>query len=218
MNYVSWYDAARFANWLQNGQPTGAQGPDTTEDGAYDMSLGSSVVRKADARVVLPTEDEWYKAAYYKGGGTDAGYWLYPTQSNAAPEPESPPGSGSLGGSANYRDDYYIYHHGTGYIDETYYTMPVGAYTDTEGPYGTYDQAGNVWEWNETSTRSRRVMRGSSFNTWHSSFLRGLATSSLPPTDEVISVGFRVAYIPEPGGITFLACGLASALLWRRRR
>src|SRR5215212_3064537 len=32
VNYVSFWDAARFANWLHNGQPTGAQGPTTTED------------------------------------------------------------------------------------------------------------------------------------------------------------------------------------------
>ena len=35
VNYVSFWDAARFANWLHNGQPTGAQGAGTTEDGAY---------------------------------------------------------------------------------------------------------------------------------------------------------------------------------------
>jgi formylglycine-generating enzyme required for sulfatase activity len=35
VNYVSWGDAARFANWLQNGQPTGSQNLSTTEDGAY---------------------------------------------------------------------------------------------------------------------------------------------------------------------------------------
>ena len=65
VNYVSFYDALRFANWLRNGQPTGAQDDSTTEDGAYDMSLGSQVVRRADAQVFLPSEDEWYKAAYY---------------------------------------------------------------------------------------------------------------------------------------------------------
>ena len=38
VNYVSWGDAARFANWLHNGQPTGAQGPGTTETGAYTLN------------------------------------------------------------------------------------------------------------------------------------------------------------------------------------
>ena len=34
VNYVSWGDAARFCNWLQNGQPNGAEGNGTTETGA----------------------------------------------------------------------------------------------------------------------------------------------------------------------------------------
>jgi hypothetical protein len=37
VNYVSFYDALRFANWLHNGQPTGAQGNATTEGGAYTI-------------------------------------------------------------------------------------------------------------------------------------------------------------------------------------
>jgi hypothetical protein len=32
---VNWGDAARFANRLQNGQPTGAQDATTTEAGVY---------------------------------------------------------------------------------------------------------------------------------------------------------------------------------------
>ena len=34
ITYVSWFDAARFANWIANGQPTGAQSSTTTESGA----------------------------------------------------------------------------------------------------------------------------------------------------------------------------------------
>ena len=33
----------------------------------------------------LPTTDEWYKAAFYIGGGTNAGYWFYPNCSNTLP-------------------------------------------------------------------------------------------------------------------------------------
>lgn len=35
VNFVSFWDATRFANWLHNGQPTGQQDNDTTENGAY---------------------------------------------------------------------------------------------------------------------------------------------------------------------------------------
>jgi len=69
VNFVSWGDAARFCNWLHNGKPTGPQDLSTTEDGAYlvdgamtDEQL-MAVPRKPDATYVIPTEDEWYKAA-----------------------------------------------------------------------------------------------------------------------------------------------------------
>jgi formylglycine-generating enzyme required for sulfatase activity len=40
---VSFWDALRFANWLQNDQLTGAQDGTTTEDGAYTITaLGVS--------------------------------------------------------------------------------------------------------------------------------------------------------------------------------
>ena len=32
ITYVSWYDSARFSNWMANGQPTGAQTSTTTEN------------------------------------------------------------------------------------------------------------------------------------------------------------------------------------------
>jgi hypothetical protein len=90
VNYVSFWDACRFANWLHNGQPTGAQDLTTTEDGAYLLNGytgydGRWIVRKAGWRWAVTSEDEWYKAAYYKGGGTNAGYWSYPTQSDTMP-------------------------------------------------------------------------------------------------------------------------------------
>ncbi len=79
VNYVSWGDAVRFANWLHNGQPTGVQGDSTTEDGAYDLDGAVTeaallaISREADWKWAITSEDEWYKAAYYKGGGTSAG-------------------------------------------------------------------------------------------------------------------------------------------------
>jgi len=90
VNYVSYWDSCRFANWLGNRQLTGAQNASTTERGAYTLDgyngpLGGSIQRNAGATWAVTSEDEWYKAAYYKGGGTTAGYWDYPTKSNTAP-------------------------------------------------------------------------------------------------------------------------------------
>ena len=192
VNYVSWYDAVRFANWMHNGQPTGTQEASTTEDGAYDMSLSAGVVRKPGARVFLPSEDEWYKAAYYKGGGTAAGYWQYPTQSDIAPTPEAPPGMDLVNGSANY--------YSGGFVDPTYYTTEVGTYIGrpSDSAYGTFDQGGNMWEWNEADIfgdGSYRGMRGGSF--WGddndlSAEIRQMNTA----TSESKYIGFRVAGIP----------------------
>ena len=86
---VTWYDTLRFANWLDNGQGNGS-----TETGSYNLlggtptpSNASTISRNAGAKWVLPSENEWYKAAYYdptlnNGSG---GYWLYPTRNNTAP-------------------------------------------------------------------------------------------------------------------------------------
>jgi Sulfatase-modifying factor enzyme 1 len=72
ITYVGWGDAARFANWLHNGQPAGAQNSSTTEDGAYTLNGATSkaalnaVSRNAGAKWFIPSENEWYKAAYYQ--------------------------------------------------------------------------------------------------------------------------------------------------------
>jgi formylglycine-generating enzyme required for sulfatase activity len=88
VSYVSWYDCARYCNWLHNNKPSGSQNSSTTENGAYTLSgatTGNAVSKNAGAKYHIPTEDEWYKAAYYKGGGTNAGYWSYATQSDTEP-------------------------------------------------------------------------------------------------------------------------------------
>jgi len=88
VNFVSWGDAARFANWLHNGQPTGAPHLASTEDGSYfldgkmaDWEL-EDVAREPDATWVIPTENEWFKAAYHKNDGVTGNYWNFPTGAN----------------------------------------------------------------------------------------------------------------------------------------
>ena len=67
VNFVNWYNAVRFCNWLHNGQPGGAQDNSTTEGGAYTLTgttsiaVGSDPVhgangRNAGARFWLPSE------------------------------------------------------------------------------------------------------------------------------------------------------------------
>ena len=72
VTYVSWGDAARFSNWLHNGQPNGPQNVNTTEGGAYTLNGAitdaalNSVSRNAGAQWFIPTYNEWYKGAYYQ--------------------------------------------------------------------------------------------------------------------------------------------------------
>lgn len=84
--YVNWYNAARYCNWLHNNKPSGSQDNTTTEDGAYQLTGNSGFpTREFDAKYFIPNGDEWQKAAFYKGGSTNAGYWDYATQSDTAP-------------------------------------------------------------------------------------------------------------------------------------
>ncbi len=88
VNYISWMRAARFTNWIHNGMPSGAQNNSSTESGVYTLNgalSGVSFTRSANAKYAIPTEDEWYKAAYYKGDGLNSGYWNYATQSDNSP-------------------------------------------------------------------------------------------------------------------------------------
>ena len=92
VNFASWLDAARYCNWLHNGKPNGSQDDTTTEDGAYTLlgfQANSPIIYKNNtANYWIPTEDEWYKAAYYspvKGGIGSPGYYIYSTKSDTAP-------------------------------------------------------------------------------------------------------------------------------------
>jgi len=163
VNYVSWGDSARFTNWLQNGQPTGTQGLSTTEDGAYYLNGATTdaallaVTRKANWKWAITSEDEWYKAAYYKGGSISAGYWDYPTSSNNVPGRDMSETT-NPGNNANYAPGPGPYPIDSG----KFFTTVVGEFQLSGSPYGTFDQGGNVSEWNESlvSNYSSRGFRG----------------------------------------------------------
>jgi formylglycine-generating enzyme len=157
VNYISFWDAARFVNWMHNGQPTGAQDASTTEEGAYNLGgetfpLNRSVTRQPGARWFLPSEDQWYKAAYYDprraadgGPPNDDHYWGYATQSDDPPIPATSDRFGNVDNPgpnvANYLLSV-VWNRAKGNVST------VGS-AGAPSFYGTYDQAGNLWEWNE---------------------------------------------------------------------
>jgi hypothetical protein len=88
VTHVSFVDSIRYCNWLHNGMPTGLQNGTTTESGAYNFNPAAPSAapsRNINAKYFIPNLDEWFKAAYYKGSGTNTGYWEYTTQSNVFP-------------------------------------------------------------------------------------------------------------------------------------
>ncbi|MBN1851718.1 MAG: SUMF1/EgtB/PvdO family nonheme iron enzyme [Pirellulales bacterium] len=207
VNHVSFFDAMRFVNWLENGQPTGAQGPGTTEEGVYTISKGLSEVRNPNVTYFIPSGDEWYKAAYHKNDGVTGNYWDYPTQSNDIPS------NGLVnpdpGNNANFWQDGHT-------IGDPYWMTEVGEFENSEGPYGTFDQGGNVWEWNKAVIGSvYRGLRGGSVG-GHSVDLHAAYRNGHSPTLERDTVGFRVASIPEPVSLVLLVCTGALVLMMRR--
>ncbi|MGD8451918.1 MAG: SUMF1/EgtB/PvdO family nonheme iron enzyme [Phycisphaerae bacterium] len=219
VNYTNWGDAARFVNWLHNGQPSGVQDLTTTEDGSYFLNGAVTraallaVVRKPNATWAIPSEDEWYKAAYHYNDGVTGHYYNYPTGSDTTPNNGNP--EGDTGNTANYYD-------GDHTIGAPYWRTEVGFFSLSGGCYGTFDQGGNVWEWNEavfTGTQGTvRGLRGGSYIDVINDFMNaGCRFDYGRPTHDSMDSGFRVARVPEPGSLLLLTTSLGLAVRQVRR-
>ncbi len=181
--WVTWYDAARFCNWLTTGD---------TETGLYVFVEGSldsirdrvEAVEEYGIVYCLPTEDEWYKAAYYdpdKPGG--AGYWDYPDGTNVM-YARIPAADDGIAGNAE------------GVAGGT--TVDTDEYPLSASPYGTQQQGGNVFEWNEELIGAARGCRGGSYYSAHSiSYAHRDERGSYTPSGSAGSIGFRVVAIGD---------------------
>jgi formylglycine-generating enzyme required for sulfatase activity len=189
VNYVSFWDALRFANWLHNGQPTGAQGNATTEDGAYTIpeipALWDSP-RNPGATIVMPLADEWYKAAYYDPVSNR--YFDFPAGSDVRTTCTEP---GVMANTANCVP-------AVGEPRRSIYDLTdVGIYSGAASPNGTFDQGGNVFEWSGENFGSNRGVRGGGFSTAAEALAASLRQGT-GSSQEGNNLGFRVAMIAHP--------------------
>lgn len=205
VNFVGFWDCCRFCNWLHNGRPGGAQGAATTEFGAYDLTIpgaiaGNTVTRSPGAKFFLPTEDQWYKAAYHQpasAGGDADGYWLYPTKSNDIPAVAAVNAIGEIGPDtanlANYSSGADWDSNGDESNENGNVTAVGSGGAGSASFYGAFDMGGNVREWNETVVAGfLRMLRGGSWLFFEDD-LRSSIPSNQNPAFEGSDVGFRVA-------------------------
>lgn len=180
--YVNYYDIARFANWMHYGCPnTGKCEVGTTEgttsQGAYDTSNFEDVrkgkkppykefgKRNKGARFWIPSDDEWYKAAYYAPSKTgNRKYHDYPTQTSDAPNPDQ----------ANYMYDEHIA------TCAPFYLAPIDSFLNAPSYYGTLQQGGNVWEWTEDWQYGQVGCRGLRGGSWSYTYY-GLNAVNMDP-------------------------------------
>jgi hypothetical protein len=223
---VSWNGAARFVNWL-NTSTGGFAAYNFTTFGINDNITpwtasetldydASNPYRSRRATYVLPSYNEWYKAAFYdpnKTTGSDK-YWNFATGSDAAPTPVA---WGTTPGTA--------------VISQPYTQGPANV-TQAGGlsPYGVMGLGGNVWEWEETSSDLANSV-GSSFRgirggVWvgDSGILSSSTRDSTIPNNDSFNIGFRVAslssssdpVVPEPSMMVIVALFGIGGLMKKR--
>jgi hypothetical protein len=160
-------------------------------------STGASITRNAGATIFLPSENEWYKAAYFNPATNS--YYQYPTSSNTVPTATSPTATPN---SANY------YPGGTSKLTD------VGAYSGTTSPYGAFDVGGNAWQWVEGFRDGYPVLRGGAWALTSDVMLSSFRGASSPQVTDA-RFGFRMASVtsvPEPSA--GLLAVIAFGLIW----
>ncbi len=212
---IDWYEAAAFVNFLNTSSGKTVAYDLTFSNGSWSMALwssgqawtagGTNLYRNKDAFYFLPSENEWYKAAYYNAAGTN--YFLYPTASNTVPTAVA---SGTNADTAVYQ-----------FVS---FSPAVVNAAGGLSSYGTMGQGGNIWEMNETafdgsnnSPSESRALRGGSYPN-DATRLVSSYHQATEPLDSAASIGFRVASVPEPSTYVLLLMAGAGCLLWKRRK
>ena len=210
---LNFFSAARFCNWMENGQPMGEENNSTTEDGSYLFAFGRCIEREK-AHWLIPTENEWYKAAYYNKSDPTH-YWSYATESN------KPPGNSAAQeenreSSPKKNANYCIHSRPTCCLTTPLKNAaicpcpadmtPVGSFQASPGPFGTYDMSGNAAQW----TTGLKILNdhpylairgGSRYDgmTWGKCSMNDridyLGVQFATPKNFSCSVGFRVIHL-----------------------
>lgn len=210
ITYVSWLSAARFCNWLHNDQATGDEDASTTEEGAYQLDgmMSGVVLMERDACWSLPSENQWYKAAYCKGGTSKNSYWTYPTQKNTAP-------TNTMTGTMKSNANFYAIKKGVGSYCKSNapYLTPVSTFSNSAGYYGTYDMGGNIYEWVDASREGLQdnvqVVRGGAWDS--NSRVATLSSTNRNATNlssaTANNIGFRVMIPPQSINLSWVTVG-----------
>ena len=204
VNYINWFNAARVANWMHHGAlsyATSALGATAIDDGAYELNgatSGTTPNKRSSALFWIPTEDEWFKAAYYKGGGTNAGYWQTALRTDDLPHPvtatatgdgyQSTPAWAYISANVNYT---------AGWDGGAMVTVGTSGGASV---YGTYDQTGNLEEWIDVGSSSSQFIRGGGFDK-HGGYIFSNSRYSVSSDRDYLDYGFRLASTYEPSPV-----------------
>ena len=189
VNFVSFWSAARFCNWLHHSKSN------RLHDGAYNVGPNanpatSAISRNPGARYWIPSENEWFKAAYYRPG-TNATYFAYPTGSSSKPAlitTDSVTGE-ILTTPANIAN----YNLGASWGGRTGHLTLIGAAgSGSATPFGLFDMGGNVAEWTDSFSGTNRIVRGGSWLSWDYELEKGWRVA-YPAGTSIDSLGFRIA-------------------------
>jgi sulfatase modifying factor 1 len=220
INYVTWFNAARFANWMTNGQGNGS-----TETGAYSLNgatSGTVPVADRSAAYRIPSRDEWFKAAVYDADRYPWGgeYYRYGTSSDTLPGNVV----GSTPNQANFYNGVYSVTQSANQEFSRNYLTDVGAFTNSASPYGAFDMGSNTKEWYDlpgSATDNQGYTQGA-WNENNYFMSSDGALMAFAPATTVYQIGFRLAApvaVPEPSTYVMALAGLGcGGYLMRRRR
>jgi formylglycine-generating enzyme required for sulfatase activity len=190
VNNVSWYEAAQFCNYLTSGDKSKGvyQFNGNNANPGIFLGIDRQIAKITYGMIYfLPTQDEWYKAAYYTGSG----YSLFPNGTDVI----------SIAGIDS------------NYAQNNPYSGPWEVTMGMMEQNGTYNMTGNIHEWTETQVDNYRALRGGGFSI--AARFQGSSYWTVSYSfDESSNYGFRVASIPEP--CTLLLLGLGGLLIRKR--